>query len=110
MKRTIYNFRKTDHFLHRQWHRGIEDNLLENLLADLPPQPKNTKTVLIVLKSHLEYLKKKQKYYVHSKGHLVIICKANVLITVFFVDILNDFYLFSQFKQYEKILLKLKCN
>ena len=40
-------FYKTDHFLFRQWDRGIEDSIIDKILTKLN-KPSKTKSMIIV--------------------------------------------------------------
>ena len=38
MENRIRGFQKTDHFLYRQWDRGVTDKLLKNVLEEINPK------------------------------------------------------------------------
>jgi len=82
MEKHILEFKKTTHFQYRQWDRGIEDSILRRILsyvrcADSP------KSVVVVTPSFLQ----KRNLCKDVKNCLVIIIKkANVLITTYWCD------------------------
>lgn len=105
MKRSILKFRKTDHFLHRQWFRGVDDELLEILFKNLPIIPNNNvKTALILTRTHLARLDKKYKFLLPNDKHLVIIYKGYSLITIYLSETNSDFCLLSKLRKYTIIL------
>ena len=77
------NFHKTEHFLYRQWDRGIEDNILEAIICKI--RPKKAKTTIITSPDFLKSLNRK----ILKKSHLIIVAKGKSLLTIFFV---NDLY------------------
>ena len=108
MERNILNFRKTNHFLLRQWFRNIDDDILQKILSDAKLNNTNdTKIALIVRDSFLKtiYQNDKNVYCSCLKKHLVIICKSNILITLYTTSTTNDFDLLQQFKQYQTIIV-----
>lgn len=79
MKNSIGEFRKTDHFIFRQWDRSINDKLLTIILKKIPSNKK--KTLLIISKRVLKKINKK------INKELFIKVDGNVLITCFYCDI-----------------------
>jgi hypothetical protein len=90
MKNRILEFRKTDHFLYRQWDRGIEDKILYKIL----PYVECTyyeKDVILIQPSFL-----KRKGLKDEQNSLVIIIKGNFLISAYWCKDPN--YLFKKEK------------
>ena len=78
MENRISGFQKTNHFLYRQWDRGVTDKLLNDVLDEISPTRKN---ILLVVSKN--YLKRKG---VNSKCELFIKIKKCKLITCFYCD------------------------
>lgn len=76
MKSKIHQFTKTDHFMYRQWDRAITDEMLEQILINAKPLPRE-KNVFIVLPSFIQRRKKEEQ-------SLVIVLKNNILTTLYF--------------------------
>lgn len=89
MSKQILHFKKTNHFLHSQWDRGIDDLMLYNIL----PYVNSTlwvKDVVMVLPSFL----KKKRMAKDDKQCLVLVAEANLLVTAYWCDHPN--YLFEK--------------
>ena len=83
---TIRAFRKTSHFLYRQWDRSIDDQLLLELMRHLPPQyDPDTKHNLLFSYQYCQTLPKRGFFVPQMKKHecLVISLKNFALITVY---------------------------
>ena len=80
MKTQILNFRKTDHFIYRQWDRNVDDCVLKKVLMHTD-QTKCKKAVVVTP----HFLKNKG---VH-KGNkcLVLIIKDNLLLTTYWQEL-----------------------
>ncbi len=78
METKIHSFRKTDHFLYRQWDRNVSDELLKTVLKKVNS---NTNNHLIVISRN--YLKRNG---LKIKCELFIKIKGNILITCFYSD------------------------
>ncbi len=82
----IRAFRKTSHFLYRQWDRSIDDTLLLELLNHLPkPYLANQKYNLVFSKTFCLALRKKG-FHVPALGKnecLILSIKNFTLITVY---------------------------
>ncbi len=89
---------KTEHFIFRQWDRGIEDLYIEKITCNFLPQKK--KTMIIVGSEKLKQIGLKLK----RKTNLIIIQKGKSLITLFMVDDLYE-YLKSLKKTINVIIL-----
>lgn len=79
MNNKICNFFKTDHFLFRQWDRGIEDLILENVLAQL--KPPTDELIIIVSRGYL------RKFSAKKTKELVIVAYGKSLITYYYCDV-----------------------
>ena len=84
-------FYKTDHFLFRQWDRGIEDSIIDKILTKLN-KPSKTKSMIIVSYDFL----KKTGYKIKKNTNLIIVSKGKALLTLFFVD---DLYAYLKSKK-----------
>lgn len=71
-------FHKTDHFIYRQWDRGISDKLLSTILNSISTNRKGT--LVIVSRNILK------KSGVKIKKELFIKIDENTLITCFYSD------------------------
>lgn len=80
MKTKILNYRKTDHFLYRQWDRGIDSRIIESITSNINGVFKD-KTLLVIGKSDLKKFGLKSA----SNLHLVLVIKRNILITLYYV-------------------------
>ncbi|WP_298393699.1 hypothetical protein [Flavobacterium sp.] len=88
MTTKILDFKKSDHFLHSQWDRTINDELLLKIL----PYVGCTfceKDVVLVMPSFL----KKNRVLKSDKMCLIIIIKQKLLVTAYWCDHPN--YLFN---------------
>ncbi|MDD2386095.1 MAG: hypothetical protein PHP52_04870 [Bacteroidales bacterium] len=94
----VANFKKTDHFLYRQWDRKIDDSLLEKILNKINENI-SSKTFVVVGNKLL----KKFGLKVSNKANLIIVANTNLLITIFMVEDLYQ-YLKSQPK-YDFIII-----
>jgi carbonic anhydrase/acetyltransferase-like protein (isoleucine patch superfamily) len=86
MNKEILEYRKTDHFLFRQWERGITDFLLYRVLPFASSQGQDT-MILIVENSviHKNHVKKEAS----NSKYLAVIIKENTLITCFWCQCFN---------------------
>lgn len=102
MERNINTFRKTDHFLLRQWFRNIEDSLLEKVLPQMQDATSaiDNRNALVVSQKRLSQMKKQgiDVPEIGKRQHLVIIWKRHILITVFVSNDANDFDLLRRLK------------
>ena len=83
MKKTFY---KTEHFIYRQWDRGVNDEVIEKIACKLRGVPQK-KSVIIASTDLL----KKAGIAVKNTTNLIVISKGKVLITLFFVDDLYNY-------------------
>jgi len=81
METKIYCFIKCEHFLKRQWERGIQDALLYKILQNR--KTKKGKRLLVVFYSFFEKIGIKAA---HLKTPLVLVIDHCVLITAFLLD------------------------
>jgi hypothetical protein len=79
-------FYKTEHFLYRQWDRGISDDLLNSALESIT-NCDDEKNILIVGNSTL----RKKERGIKPNTNLVIVFKKKALITLFFVKDLYEY-------------------
>jgi Ni,Fe-hydrogenase I large subunit len=84
-------FYKTEHFLFRQWDRGIEDDIIDKITTQLKTSSK-TKSIIIVSNSFF----KKAGYKIKKNTNLIIVSKGKALLTLFFVD---DLYAYLKSKK-----------
>ena len=96
------NFRKTKHFLYRQWDRGLDELELRKIL-DLISRRKekieNGKTFVFVG----EELLKKTGIKLRGVTNLVIIIKENrLLVTLFFIE---DFWKYFKSRKINNFIL-----
>ena len=82
----VANFKKTDHFLYRQWDRKIDDSLLEKILNKINENI-SSKTFVVVGNKLL----KKFGLKVSGRTNLIIVVKKNILITLFMVEDLYSY-------------------
>ena len=94
------NLKKTEHFLYRQWDRGVTDTLLEKLLNNFKNKFKK-KTLLIIGSNIL----KKYGEKVSNKKVLIIVLKKGVLITLFYVDDIYNYLKSISGKENECVIL-----
>ena len=82
------NYRKTDHFLQRQWERCIDDYDLNKIRDKIK--------INIKEQTHLffgEKLLKNAKIKKNNHPNLVIVVqKKNVLVTIFFIEDLLEYF------------------
>lgn len=87
--RQLGRWRKTDHFLLRQWERRISDRMIKVILGRMQRKlRKQKKTTLIVAQDLMKKLRQRG-YWVpkENKGHnLVISVEGRTLITVYYED------------------------
>lgn len=87
MERSINTFRKTDHFMFRQWFRHIEDSFLETILPQMhyATQPADSRNALVISQKSLVEMKKQgiDVPQIDKHQHLVVIWKAHLLITIY---------------------------
>ena len=83
MKAQISSYFKTEHFLYRQWDRGIPDDLLK---AVLPTKVSSQKQLFVVSRKTL------RKYSKNCKGELLIKTDGKTLITCFYCDFQDYFF------------------
>lgn len=81
MNMRILNYHKTEHFLYRQWDRGITDEQLIEILKFCPQEKCNT--LIVVSRSVLKHLGVRKDYELFIKSD-----KAS-LITCFFGSFQN---------------------
>ncbi len=91
MNKQILEFRKTDHFLYKQWDRKIDDKMLYDILPFVECT-KCEKDVVFVLPSFL----KRKGISSDDVKCLILITKGNVLLTGYWCDHPN--YLFKKEK------------
>jgi hypothetical protein len=89
MTTKILDFKKSDHFLHSQWDRTIDDQLLLKILPFLDCTFFE-KDVVFVMPSFL----KKKRVIKSDKLCLIIIIKQKLLVTAYWCDHPN--YLFNK--------------
>jgi hypothetical protein len=78
MRKDIIGFRKTYHFLKRQWERSIDDDFLKKVLFHV--DKKVCQNILIEL---LPSFLKNNGFKKHLNKSLVIVIRRGVLITCF---------------------------
>ena len=83
------SFRKTQHFLLRQWERHIDDIELNKILKQFPSTIKQ-KTHVFVSPVWLRKLKIKAR---STAALVIVVGKRNALITIFITD---DFWTYIQ--------------
>jgi hypothetical protein len=91
MKKRIFNFRKTDHFLLSQWDRSIDDQMLYKILPFVECTDCE-KDVIMALPSFLN----KKGVAKDDKQCLILIAKQQLFLTGYWCDHPN--YLFDQEK------------
>jgi hypothetical protein len=85
----ILNFIKTNHFLHSQWDRSIDDQMLYKVLPYVECT-KCEKDIIFVMPSHLQ----KKGIAKDDKQCLILIIKQKLLLTAYWCDHPN--YLFNK--------------
>ena len=87
MERHIHTFRKTDHFMRRQWFRNVEDSFLEKILPQLQYETNaaDSRNALLISQKCLTQMKKQgiDVPQIGKRQHLVVIWRAYLLITVY---------------------------
>ena len=89
MTTKILDFKKSDHFLHSQWDRTIDDQLLYKILPFVDCTLCE-KDVVFVMPSFL----KRKRVVKNDKLCLIIIIKHKLLVTAYWCDHPN--YLFKE--------------
>ncbi len=92
MNNQILEFRKTDHFLYKQWDRRIDDKMLYSILPFVECT-KCEKDVVFVLPSFL----KRKGLSIDDVQCLILITRGNLLLTGYWCDHPN--YLFNKEKE-----------
>lgn len=83
MEAQISGYFKTEHFLYRQWDRGIPDDLLK---AVLPTEVSLQKQLFVVSRKLL------RKYSKNYKTELLIKTDGKTLVTCFYCDFQDYFF------------------
>ena len=83
MEVSILGYHKTEHFLFRQWERGVSDDLLK---AVLPIKITSEKQLLIVSRNII------RKYSKSCKTELLIKTDGNTLVTCFYCNFQEYFF------------------
>lgn len=91
-------FYKTEHFIYRQWDRGIDDDSIERIVKEI--EPCNKKSLIIIGSENF----KKYGLGKSKNRNLIIIQKGKALLTLFFVKDLYN-YLKSQSRKLNSIIL-----
>ncbi len=89
MNNKILAFKKTNHFLHSQWDRSINDQLLYKVLPFVECT-NSEKDVILVMPSHLQ----KKGIAKDDKQCLILVINGNLLVTGYWCDHPN--YLFNK--------------
>lgn len=98
MTTQILGYRKTDHFLYRQWDRSIHDQILYKILPYI--QCTNcTKDIIIVSASFL----KRNGVKVKENKSLVIIASKNVLSTCYWCDYPEYLLIKEPYSHFQKL-------
>jgi hypothetical protein len=102
MQQHIGQFHKTNHFMLRQWFRGIEDSFLEKLVPQMKSvtPTEDGKNALIVSQKCLAKMQKQgiEIPKIDKHKHLIIVWEAHLLITVYISKDENDFDLLRRLK------------
>ena len=77
--------KKTDHFLLRQWERGLSDSLLDKISQEIICFEKG-KTIYLIRINTLK------RFGEQTRKNLVLIMNGTVAITLYFIDSLPDFF------------------
>ncbi len=74
MENRIAGFDKSDHFIYRQWDRGIDDKLLSKILNRI--ETGTEEFILVVSRNLIKKLigKKTQELFIKIKGKILITC------------------------------------
>ena len=94
MEIKINYFFKTEHFMHRQWERGLSDKILENILPQV--NRCNHKLIIIVSRVYLKQISNKKSL------DLFIILNGKSLITCDYCNF-QDFLLTAKRAHYQII-------
>lgn len=100
MNNRILNFNKTDHFLYRQWDRGIPDEVLSEILRLCP---KNKSNIMVIVPR-----KALRRLGLKKKKELFIKLDKNILITCFYCALQNYFSHYKRDQDYH--LLSSTCD
>lgn len=74
MNKQILNYRKTEHFLYRQWDRGISDDILSKLLVFCPKDKPNLLVVVSREAIHQLGIKRREELFIKLDKNLLITC------------------------------------
>jgi hypothetical protein len=91
MEARISGYFKTEHFLYRQWDRGVTDDLLK---AVLPSEVSLEKQLFVVSR------KITKKYLKNCKTELLIKTDGKTLITCFYCDFQDYFFNAKKIENY----------
>ena len=91
----IGRFRKTDHFIYRQWDRGINDNILKPILKSI--KNLNPSTLYIISRKAL------RKLNIKSNGALFIKADNEILVTCYYGNMEELFFSSKTNENYELI-------
>jgi hypothetical protein len=90
MEHSINTFRKTDHFMLRQWFRKIDDSFLETILPQMQyvTRPTDSRNALVISQKSLVQMKSQGIDVPQIGRHhqLVVIWKAYLLITIYIYE------------------------
>ena len=100
MEAQISGYFKTEHFLYRQWDRGIPDDVLK---AVLPTEVSLQKQLLVVSRKLL------RKYSKNYKTELLIKTDGKTLVTCFYCDFQDYFFNTKKIENYY-FIKNLKTN
>ncbi len=84
-------FHKTEHFLYRQWDRGVGDDVVNRVTSKINIGDSKP-TIIIVSFKFLKSL----KVQISKNAHLIIVASGRTLLTLFFVD---DLYAYLKSKK-----------
>jgi hypothetical protein len=90
LARKIYTFYKTEHFIQRQWLRGIQDCILIYALHDVCQHSKETH--IVVSRSLLKMWKTQGRYHGKTSKELFIVIQNGHLITAYFANFTLGMY------------------
>lgn len=102
MNSRIFKYYKTEHFLLRQWERGIQDELLLKVLRHSQEKPDH-KLVLIIKSALLKYWFH-QNIFIPRRAlnmYLVIVLHHNLLVTGFFCRNIHKVFSNYQFEEFK---------
>jgi len=92
-------YRKTEHFLYRQWDRGVSDKLIDVIISNVKSEPQK-KSLIIAGNTFM----KKHGVKTKNNQNLVVVVKNRALITLYFVCDLFGFLKVSS-KRFKIIIL-----